>query len=374
MKKKTKKRVAIGVVALLLAGAVTVVGVGSEGFKNWNLHTWFQKEQTEQTDPPAENPSEENDKELGGAVLGESVGEGVAILSAKIPVSAYAANGISELAESAYMLTATITPENATDQALTWSRDFEDPASEWAQGKNVEDYLAIMTNEKTATLSCLQAFGEPIVITVRSQENESLSATCRFDYRQRVSFSSIMVNDYDVSEGHSGPFRLKLDEDTYISSIRLSDSGGVGGSISKNINKSSVYTIQSNYTAELLIDNEDGTGLKVGNSIFLPAGSDGIGNMFDKEIYFDLRLFDNYFGGIYFSGNPGGGSPKLFSELFRADPIMWEPKDAVGKPFMKLKAILKDDYSSVTHSITLVMSKYIIPVGSVEVGDSNVVI
>ena len=51
---------------------------------------------------------QEQPEDNGGAVVGESTGNGVKLMTAKIAKEDYAANGISPLAETAYTLTATI--------------------------------------------------------------------------------------------------------------------------------------------------------------------------------------------------------------------------------------------------------------------------
>ena len=79
MKYKSNK-IVTAVLAILLviviAGAAALVGVLSNGFKDW---TKFQPdEQTEQTDETADN---------GGAIIGEAEENGVTLMAAKIPVS-----------------------------------------------------------------------------------------------------------------------------------------------------------------------------------------------------------------------------------------------------------------------------------------------
>ena len=159
MKYKSNK-IVTAVLAILLviviAGAAALVGVLSNGFKDW---TKFQPdEQTEQTDETADN---------GGAIIGEAEENGVKLMSAKIPVSEYAANGISPLAETAYTLTATITPSYAVNKTVDWSVAFVNPSSSWANGKTVTDYVTVTPTSDgalTATVSCLQAFGEQIML------------------------------------------------------------------------------------------------------------------------------------------------------------------------------------------------------------------
>ena len=143
---------------------------------------WFDKSEDEQT--PV---TEEQTEEAGGAIISETTGSGVKLASTKIAVADYAEYGISAMAETAYSLTATITPSNATIQDVSWSCAFENPSSSWANGENVADYVSLPnTYSLKNSFSVLQAFSEPVIITVKSVSNPSVSATCKVDYVKRV--------------------------------------------------------------------------------------------------------------------------------------------------------------------------------------------
>ena len=90
------------------------------------------------------------EQEGGGAVITEGEGNGIKLMSVKISPENYAEYGISPLADTAYQLTATIVPENATDKTVDWAIAWavpphhsggtigdEDPGSVWAMGKTV---------------------------------------------------------------------------------------------------------------------------------------------------------------------------------------------------------------------------------------------
>ena len=124
-----------------------------------------------------------------GAIIGESVGNGVTVKTAKIPVSEFAAYGVSPLAEAAYTLTATVTPSNATNKALDWSVAFVNPSSAWANGKTVTDYVTVTPTADgalTASVACLQDFGEQIKVIATSRDNPAISAACTVDYVARI--------------------------------------------------------------------------------------------------------------------------------------------------------------------------------------------
>mgnify|MGYP000021481140 CR=1 FL=1 len=168
---------------LVLVGTAALVGFLSDGFKDWSKF----KPDDKQTEETADN---------GGAIIGDSTGNGVSVKSVKIPKPEYAANGISPLAETAYTLTATVTPANATNSKVDWAGAFIDASSSWAAGKNFSDYVTVTPESDgslKATVTCLQAFGEPISVTVTSRDNPEVSASCRVDYKKRVTGCDVTI-------------------------------------------------------------------------------------------------------------------------------------------------------------------------------------
>ncbi len=96
---------------------------------------------------------------------------------------------IMPIAQSAYTLTATITPANADDKTVDWSVAWKDGNSTWAKGKTVTNYVTVTPTSDgalTASVSCLAAFGEQVIVTVVPRANTDISATCTLDYRQTI--------------------------------------------------------------------------------------------------------------------------------------------------------------------------------------------
>ena len=175
MKKSTMSAVA----AVCVAGALAVsLGAVSDWYTNWDTSTWFGRgggSDVVQPDDP-NKPDVGYDTGHDGAIITVGGGNGIRLTSAKLPVSAYAANGVSQYADTAYILTATVSPSDATDTALDWSVAFVEPDSEWATGKTVTDYVTVTPTAdgaSTAAVECKQAFGEQIVVTCKARSNAS---------------------------------------------------------------------------------------------------------------------------------------------------------------------------------------------------------
>ena len=110
---------------------------------------------------------------------------------------AYNANGTMAVAEDAYTLTATVLPEDAADKTVTYTATWNNADSAWASGKNVNDYVSVTqttTSSLMATVTCKQAFGEAIIVTVTSNSNPSAKATTTLHYRQKLKWLSLEAN------------------------------------------------------------------------------------------------------------------------------------------------------------------------------------
>lgn len=125
--------------------------------------------------------------DAGGLIMGESEGDGVVFTSYEIPAARYAEYAVPASAESAFTLTATITPEDAAIKTGKFSMAFANPGSEWATGKSCNTYISMQVNGLQATISCLEAFGEQIIVTFRSDDEQcTKTATCTLDYEKKL--------------------------------------------------------------------------------------------------------------------------------------------------------------------------------------------
>lgn len=166
MQKANKKN--IGIVAVLVAVALLVGSLGylTSGFKNWNVKTWLGKNET----PKTEN--------ISGMVFTTSVG---------MAASAFNANGST-------VLTATITPDNASNKLVDWSAEWVNPSATWASGKIVSNYVTVTPTADgalSATVDCVAPFATQIKIVATSRENSSATADCIVDYAKKVTGTSL---------------------------------------------------------------------------------------------------------------------------------------------------------------------------------------
>lgn len=185
-KNKGMRTLAVVLAVLLILMAVAgVVAYFSDWFTDWSK---FQSNDEQEEQLP-EGESGEETANNGGAIIGDGEGNGVKLMSAKIAPESYADYGISPMAESAYQLTATITPDNATNKTVDWSVSFVNSDSEWAAGKTVTDYVTVTPTADgalTANVECLEDFGEQINVTVTSRDNASAYAVCTVDFAKRI--------------------------------------------------------------------------------------------------------------------------------------------------------------------------------------------
>ena len=325
---------------LVIAGTAALVGVLSDGFKNWDKFK-PDEEQTEQTEETADN---------GGAIIGESVGSGVKVMSAKIAPENYAANGVSAQAETAYTLTATVLPEKASNKAVDWTVSFVNPSSAWATGKTVTDYVTVTPTADgalTANVECLQAFGEQIKVTVTSRSNADATATCLVDYAERVSGYTLTLSNGGVTISSSDP--------------EYTVTGKSSVSISKGEYTKTVGTIEENFT---------GTYVIRGNASFA-ANMSSIGvNATVKQVSGSVvPVGEDIFTSLY-QLSPQGGTP--FPSM---NQLMDYANSHTDIPFAEVYVHLEGEHSDYTCTFSLYGSSGIFTyeVESVSLNQSQII-
>ena len=176
----------------------------------------------------------------GGMQVGEMENHGVRLMSANIEPAAYGDYGISPTAETAFTLSAYISPEDAANHGVDWELSFDNPNSTWANGKDVNDYVYMSPSDDTKSnnIACLQPFGNAIIVTAKSQDNPDISATCRLEYSQKVTAATLNIGNIKVNLGGNTEVKYEVSQAV----------NGPGGAITAEITTNDVYTVAENYT------------------------------------------------------------------------------------------------------------------------------
>ena len=187
------------ILAIVLCVVITVVlllGGGAAGFFIQKAINPPQKEEKAEdnggglliTPDEPEKDGQDESADVGGHAT-------VSFIVKDIAREEYGEYGIMPMAENAQQLTATVTPAEAEDKILDWSVAFKNPSSTWASGKTVTDYVTVSPTADgalTANVSCLQAFGEQVIVTAAIRGNAGVKGTATADYKQ--GYSSVAAN------------------------------------------------------------------------------------------------------------------------------------------------------------------------------------
>lgn len=255
-KKSTNNAIANIVVGLLTLaiGAAVVCCVGyvsrnDEGkwFSNPDLASWHWADKDKTNDNNGGNDNNNggddvNDKTGSNVIISEEISNsGVNVYSAVLPRSAYAANGISETADTAIKLTATIKPETAVNQEVDWSIAWKNSSSSFSSSKTVTNYITVTPETDgslSANLICYQPFGEKIIVTCTSRDNPDAKATCTLDYSQKIESVSLKFGGITANLGDITKIKYEVNPNGVAP----------GGATELTLTKSSVYTIEDNFT------------------------------------------------------------------------------------------------------------------------------
>lgn len=253
MNEKTNKIKTIVMVVAIILSVALAVGWIAQTVANNQKKTPSGIEQTE----PDGIEEYDNLAENNGLIVTPTVSNSLMRLAAS-PLSA-SENDIATVAENSYTLTATIEPSNASNQTLDWAAVWKDSASSWASGKTVTDYVTVTPTSSgamTATVSCLEAFGEQVIITATTKDGTNLSAQCTCDYVKRVTKTELKVPKSSMSDdvgfdtaASSGPWYVKLYPNvgsTGASSITTTPVYGVG-TVEDELTTVVSYGLSSNY-------------------------------------------------------------------------------------------------------------------------------
>lgn len=269
-KNKTIKKLSAVLFAVLLI-AVLVLSVLTKGFTDWR----FGKEL-----PTV------NDLNSNVVVTPQESDGGIRLMVNFEP-------GITQDDEPDYesetlTITATVSPDNSADNTgLDWSMAFKNPASEWATGKTLSDYMTLTPSgedaagSKTVSVKCLKPFGEQVVITATSQDNPEVTASCTADFAQRVESATLKFGDLNVNLGGDTNVKWELNPNGTV----------VGGATNVTMEKSDVYTLAEEFTYTVKAESsytEDNQFTLNGEGVSVTAP----GDITESGLTFNYALFE----------------------------------------------------------------------------------
>ena len=258
-------------------------------------------------------------------------------------------------------LSATVLPETATDKTVDWAVAFVNPSSEWASGKTVTDYVTVTPSSDgaaTATVQCLEDFGEQIVVTVTSRDNPEATAQCTVDFAKRIedikmyghffSMSGLSVKTPDLSYTWQGDFN------GYQNGIPRSNDYW--------------FTIEySDYTIDDFTDYEDGTinALSIYSGLKKNPSDDGV----------DFMLI----GSAYITSEPT--VLLIGSKLTHNPPALaaWIAQNGDEEGYVYLAsfaATIEGEYSSYSFEVPIrfAASEFAVAANDVTLDESNIII
>lgn len=219
----------------------------------------------------------------GGLQVNQGANNGMSIMSAKLMSAEYETYGVSNLAESAFVLNAIITPDTAANQGVKWDSFWLGANSNYL-GESISDYVLIAPQEdgKSLLIECIAPFGDTIVVQATSQDNPDLTAFCELDYAQKVLSVSVAIGNIPVN----------LDGITEVQYEVCPTVNGMGGVITVDIEKSDVYTISQDFETTMTFaqDSFSDNWFRVSESY--PTGiqllyREGVTNWVGETYYFD---------------------------------------------------------------------------------------
>lgn len=160
--------------------------------------------------------------------------------------------------DNSVTITASVYPEYATNKDVSWSLAWADASSSWATGKTVSNYVSMTSDASSATLTCVQAFGEQIILT--ASVSSGLSATATLDFEKRLDdIKFILKRDSAVLDSVLfSQFHKTLYESDYFSTSSVNDhlDVNVDGTVDEHTYSLEVEPVFSDFTLDSL-DNHN---------------------------------------------------------------------------------------------------------------------
>ena len=358
------KSIGVGIlVAALMAGS---------GAFGWfaNEKGWINGEEILE-----ELPEEEGS--TGGMQIGEIDGNGISLMSAKIALEDYEEYGISELAESAYTLTAEIIPSTAVNQAVDWSCAWKNAGSAWTPTAD---------GALTANVECKQAFGESITIKVTSRDNTSASASCTIEYAQRIGGASLSIGGFEYALSAVESVDVEIEQIDLNKNNAANETvtavTAVGADIPYTIEDEWTYSVKLFAPVNPYAYHSYGSSSELGMGRFLSEGTELFGN----AVSFDYDFIENYCHSIT-EDIRGSSSKKYISDMNEYtllgslnSMVAFDGNDFTGidgdREFLCLvKVAVTGEYSTREWTVNIDVAEFINSalVGEVAVSDSVLV-
>lgn len=94
------------------------------------------------------------------------------------------------------VLNATVSPVGAEAAGLTWSAAWKNPSSTFAASNaDPTEFVRLTPNGTSCTVELVAPFGEQIVITVASNADPDVKASCTVDYLQKITGQKLQFSD-----------------------------------------------------------------------------------------------------------------------------------------------------------------------------------
>lgn len=255
--------------------------------------------------------------------------------------------------ETVQTLTAVVEPNYATDQRVDWSFSWKNGASDWANEKDLDDYIKTTVAEDGAamvTIECLQPFGEPIianVITRDSRDKEKyISAHAQIDYAKRIKSCELSINDYVIGSDVENYMITARSEDKLLSQLTTTPTFGIG-------------TIEDEFTYNYYIQYHEETYGDVANAILNEISSSTMSlnsGAFEKSEFNPVSNFgglDRTFGFNAYLFPMSYTNPEEYADYiadYRAE-ILAAYRSCVGQVIATITIEATGKYSSYTREI-----------------------
>lgn len=188
---------AILIIVILAGAAFGVIAYASDWFK-LPVDRWGDRLGIDSNETPGDDDDDNNPPITGDGEVMDP--DGVNVMPASM---IFSTNALESEIGNSVQITATFIPEGVDTELYTcyWSAEWANSGSEWANGKQVKDYVTVtadIESNNIATVECLQPFGEQVLIKVVVRGTD-ITKNCTVDYEKRD--VGIQTTQYNYENG-----------------------------------------------------------------------------------------------------------------------------------------------------------------------------